>query len=95
METPKPIITIPSRSLILIRVMVGGVFLSEDLQKLLFAAQLQAGRFAKLGLPYPAVLDPFVGVTEIVCGAAILLGSRLRLAVLFLLVVIMVAIAAT
>jgi uncharacterized membrane protein YphA (DoxX/SURF4 family) len=75
--------------------MVGAVFLSEGLQKFLFAAQLGAGRFAKLGFPYPGLLGPFVGATEISCGVAVLLGAWLRLAVLPLLVVISVAIVAT
>ena len=87
--------TSPDRAVILIRAMVGAVFISEGCQKLLFAAQLGAGRFAKLGLPYPNLLGPFVGVTEIVCGLAVVLGMWLRLAAVPLLVVIAVAIVTT
>jgi uncharacterized membrane protein YphA (DoxX/SURF4 family) len=83
------------QSVVLIRAMVGAIFLSEGLQKFLFAAQLGTGRFAKLGLPHPELLGPFVGATEIICACAILLGAWLRLAVLPLLVVISVAIATT
>ena len=36
---------IPDRTVIVIRLMVGGVFVSEGLQKFLFAATLGAGRF--------------------------------------------------
>jgi uncharacterized membrane protein YphA (DoxX/SURF4 family) len=75
--------------------MVGAVFLSEGIQKFLFVAQLGAGRFAKLGIPHPVFFGPFVGLTEIVCGTALILGFWLRLAVLPLLVVIIVAIATT
>lgn len=83
------------RSAILIRLMVGGVFLSEGIQKFLFAAQLGAGRFEKLGIPVPHVLGPVVGATEIVCGIAALAGAWLRLTTLPLLAVILVAIATT
>ena len=86
---------VSDRSVIFIRAMVGAVFLSEGLQKFLFVAQLGAGRFAKLGLPHPELLAPFVGATEIICGILLLLGAWLRLAVLPLLVVISVAIATT
>jgi uncharacterized membrane protein YphA (DoxX/SURF4 family) len=41
---------------IVIRLMVGAVFLSEGIQKLLFADQLGAGRFLKVGLPMPEML---------------------------------------
>ena len=75
--------------------MVGAVFLSEGLQKFIFAAELGAGRFAKLGLPYPELLSPFVGATEIICGVAVLLGLWTRPAVLPLLGVISVAIVTT
>ncbi len=86
---------LPDRAVIVIRLMVGGVFVSEGLQKFLFAAELGAGRFLKLGLPYPDFLGPFVGATEIICGIAVLVGARVRLAVIPLLVVILTAIATT
>jgi putative oxidoreductase len=86
---------VPDGAIALIRSMVGAVFLSEGLQKFLFAAELGAGRFAKLGFPHPELLGPFVGATEIVCGVAVLLGAWLRLAVLPLLAIIVVAIATT
>jgi hypothetical protein len=50
---------------ILIRLMVGAVFLSEGIQKFLFPDALGVGRFAKIGIPYPEVMAPFVGVFEI------------------------------
>lgn len=80
---------------ILIRLMVGGVFLSEGIQKFLFPAELAAGRFAKIGLPMPEVLGPFVGALEITCGALVLLGLGTRLAVIPLIVIMLVAIAST
>jgi uncharacterized membrane protein YphA (DoxX/SURF4 family) len=82
-------------SVFLIRLMVGAVFLSEGIQKFLFADQLGAGRFAKIGLPSPQVLGPLVGGFETVCGALIILGLFTRLASLPLLVIIGIAIATT
>jgi uncharacterized membrane protein YphA (DoxX/SURF4 family) len=57
---------------ILIRLMVGSVFLSEGIQRFLFADTLGAGRFAKIGLPLPGFLGPFVGICEIICGLLVL-----------------------
>jgi putative oxidoreductase len=62
------------KTTILIRLMVGAVFLSEGIQKFLFAEKLGSGRFEKLGLPSPEFLGPFVGSFEILCGTLVLLG---------------------
>jgi putative oxidoreductase len=83
------------RATILIRLAVGAVFLSEGIQKYLFAADVGAGRFAKIGLPSPETLAPIVGGFEIICGALILLGLLTRLAVIPLLVIISTAIYTT
>jgi uncharacterized membrane protein YphA (DoxX/SURF4 family) len=80
---------------ILIRLMVGAVFLSEGLQKFLFPDQLGAGRFLKIGLPMPEMLGPFVSTFELVCGSLVLLGLLTRLAVVPLLVIMAVALIAT
>lgn len=80
---------------LLVRLMVGGVFLSEGLQKFLFAAELGAGRFARIGIPAPDVMGPFVGGLEIVAGSLILLGLLTRPAALLLGLNISVAILTT
>jgi uncharacterized membrane protein YphA (DoxX/SURF4 family) len=80
---------------LLIRLMVGGVFLSEGIQKFLFPATRGAGRFIKIGLPNPEFLGPFVGTFETLCGLAILLGLLTRLAVLPTLTIMGVAIVST
>jgi uncharacterized membrane protein YphA (DoxX/SURF4 family) len=59
-------------STILIRLVVGGTFLSEGIQKFLFPDALGVGRFARIGIPSPEVMAPFVGVFEIVCGALLI-----------------------
>lgn len=75
--------------------MVGAVFLSEGLQKFLEPATRGAGRFVKIGIPFPDVMGPFVGGVEIVCGALVLAGLMTRLAVVPLIVNILVAIVST
>jgi putative oxidoreductase len=62
------------RATILIRLIVGGVFLSEGIQKFLFPATLGVGRFVKIGIPAPHFFAPFVSVVEILCGALSNLG---------------------
>ena len=83
------------RSIILIRLVVGAVFLSEGIQKFLYSADLGVGRFVKIGIPFPQVMAPFVGVIEIVCGALILLGLLTRLAAIPLIIDMLVAISST
>jgi putative oxidoreductase len=83
------------RSVILIRIVVGWVFLSEGIQKFLYAAENGAGRFARIGIPYADVMGPFVGVVEIVCGTLIIFGLMTRLAALPLIIDMLVAIVST
>ena len=83
------------RATILVRLLVGWVFLSEGIQKFLFPAALGVGRFAKIGIPAPQFFGPFVGVVEIVGGALVILGLLTRLAAIPLLIDISVAILTT
>jgi len=82
-------------AVILIRIMVGTVFLSEGLQKFLFAADVGSGRFAKIGFAHADVVAPFVGSFEVACGLLVLLGLVTRLAVVPLIVIILTAIVTT
>lgn len=82
-------------AVILIRLMVGAVFVSEGIQKFLLPDQLGAGRFLKIGLPMPELLGPFVGTCEIVCSSLVLLGLATRPAVIPLLVIMAVALTTT
>ena len=84
-----------SKAVVLIRVLVGWVFLSEGIQKFLFPDSLGVGRFVKIGIPWPQVMAPFVGVVEIVCGSLLLIGLVTRLATVPLLIDIAVAIYST
>lgn len=83
------------RAVILVRIAVGAIFVSEGIQKFLFPDALGVGRFVKIGIPAPAVMAPFVGVVEIACGALVLGGLLTRLAALPLVVDMLVAIAST
>jgi len=84
-----------AKAVLLIRILVGWVFLSEGIQKFVFPEALGVGRFLKIGIPWPHVSAPFVGGLEIVCGTLILLGLATRLAAVPLLAVILVALYST
>ncbi|MFZ0744465.1 MAG: DoxX family protein [Terracidiphilus sp.] len=81
--------------MILIRIVVGLVFLTEGILKFVLPGELGAGRFAHIGLPYPHLLAPFVGGVEIVAGAAMILNLYAGDAALLLLAVILTAIVTT
>ena len=81
---------------VLVRLLVGlVVFFPEGIQKLIFPEILGAGRFIHVGIPYPEIMGPFVGVAETVCGALIILGLFTRLAAIPLIVIMVVAIVST
>ena len=80
---------------ILVRGLVGVVFLSEGIQKFLFPAALGVGRFVKIGIPFPDVTAPFVGVVEILCGTLIAIGLLTRPAAIALVIDMVVAVATT
>lgn len=84
-----------AKAILLIRILVGWVFLSEGVQKFLFPEALGVGRFVKIGIPWPQVMASFVGVVEIVCGSLILIGLLTRLAAIPLLIDICVALYST
>ena len=84
-----------SKAILLIRVLVGWVFLSEGIQKFLFPDALGVGRFVKIGIPWPHTMALFVGTVEIACGTLVLVGLFTRLAATPLLGVIAVALYST
>jgi len=83
------------RSVLFVRLLVGAVFLSEGIQKFLYPAALGVGRFARIGIPAPGLMAPFVGAVEIVFGTLVIVGLLTRLAAIPLLIDIVVAIATT
>lgn len=82
-------------SVLLVRLLVGGVFLSEGIQKFLLPGALGVGRFVKIGIPAPHVTAPFVAGVEIGCGLWLILGLLTRLAAIPLVVDMLVAIRTT
>lgn len=81
--------------MILIRVIVGVVFLTEGILKFVRPGELGVGRFAHIGLPFPHILAPFVGAVEIAAGGAVILNFYAGDAALLLLIVILTAIFTT
>ncbi len=80
---------------VLLRLLVGGVFLAEGIQKFLYPETLGWGRFAKIGIPLAHISAPFVGIVEIVCGALLIVGLATTLATIPLLIDIAVALLTT
>lgn len=81
---------------ILVRLLVGlVVFFPEGIQKLIFPDILGASRFARIGIPFPDLMGPFVGVVELVCGALIIVGLFTRLAAIPLTIIMIVALIST
>ncbi|WP_433524807.1 DoxX family protein [Nocardia pseudovaccinii] len=67
-------------SVVLIRLFVGVIFLSEGIQKFVYPDTLGVGRFDKVGIPAPGFVAPLDGVFETACGALILVGLLTRAA---------------
>jgi putative oxidoreductase len=84
-----------SKTTLILRLMVGVVFLSEGIQKFLFPLVRGSGRFESIGLPSPEFLGSFVGTFEIVCGVLVLLGLLTRYASIPLIIIMLVAIFTT
>lgn len=83
-------------AVIVIRFLVGWVFVVEGIGKFIYAADQGAGRFAKIpAIPTPEFFGPFVGAVEIVFGLLVLLGFFTRVAALVLLTNISVALLST
>ena len=91
----KIVTTNAPKSVVLVRLVVGGVFLSEGVQKFLFPDALGVGRFVKIGIPAPQIMAPFDGVFEIGCGVLLLVGLMTRLATIPLIIDMLVAFATT
>ena len=80
---------------IFVRLSLAGVFIPEGLQKLTHPDILGAGRFAKIGIPWPDFFGPFVGVIELLAGLMFLVGHASRAAAVPIIVIMIVAIVST
>jgi putative oxidoreductase len=88
-----PSLTAP-RSTVIMRVMAGGVFLSEGILKFVYTNQ-GVGRFTKLGIPAPELTATFVGSLEIVGGILLIAGLFTRVIAVPFIIEMVVAILTT
>lgn len=84
-----------SRTTILIRLMVGAVFLSEGIQKFIFPEQRSTDQFEKLGFAEAEMMAHSVGVFELLGGFLILIGLFTRAGALTTLIITTAAIIIT
>ena len=80
---------------ILVRLIVGLVFLTEGIQKFLFPDLLGTGRFLTIGFSNPAFWAYFTGTFEILCGTLVILGLVTRLASIPLIIIMITAFVTT
>jgi uncharacterized membrane protein YphA (DoxX/SURF4 family) len=91
----KKLIKTGNLPLLIPRIIVGLVFLSEGIQKYLFSELLGIVRFMKIGFVNPAFWAYFTGSFEIICGTLVLFGLFTRLASIPLLIIMVVAFVTT
>ncbi len=78
------------KSILIIRLLTGTVFLSEGIIKFVFPNQ-GVGRFTKLGFPFPELTAHFAGGAEIVGGLLLIFGLLTRATALFFLIEMIIA----
>jgi uncharacterized membrane protein YphA (DoxX/SURF4 family) len=83
--------TVNNNQPLLIRFIVGFIFLSEGIQKFLFPELTGTGRFEKIGFTDPAFWAYFTAILEIGCGLFILPGLLTRFAAVPLLIIMITA----
>jgi putative oxidoreductase len=79
------------RKIILIRIVVGLIFLSEGIQKFLYPELTGTGRFIKIGFSNPEFWAYFTATFEIICGILVLVGYYTRLVSVPLLIIMITA----
>ena len=87
--------TVNNNGTLLVRLVVGLVFLTEGIQKFLFPELLGTGRFTKIGFSNPEFWAYYTGTFEIICGALVLLGLLTRVASIPLLIIMITAFVTT
>jgi uncharacterized membrane protein YphA (DoxX/SURF4 family) len=81
--------------MILVRAIVGLVFIFEGVLKFALPAEFGAGSFAAIGLPFSHILAPAVGGVEIAGGLAVLFNFYAGEASLLLSAIMITALVAT
>src|SRR4051812_47174832 len=88
-----PPVTGPS-TILVIRLMAGGVFFMEGILKFVYANQ-GVGRFTKLGFPFPETTAHFIATGEIIGGLLLMFGLFTRLTAFYFIIQMIVAILST
>ena len=83
-----------ANSIIVLRLMAGAVFTWEGILKFVYPNQ-GVGRFTKLGFPIPEFTAHFVATAEIIGGLLLILGLLTRLAAIYFIAQMIVAILTT
>jgi putative oxidoreductase len=87
--------TIDDNRAVLVRLVVGLIFLTEGIQKYLYPQLLGTGRFLTIGFSNPSFWAYFTATFEIICGSLILLGLITRLASVPLIIIMITAFVTT
>ena len=82
------------KEIIILRLMAGGVFLSEGILKFVYTNQ-GVGRFTKLGFPMPELTAQAIGSLEIVGGLFLIFGLFTRITSFYFVLEMIVAILTT
>lgn len=92
----KAILQTTSRNhVIIVRIIVGLVFLSEGIQKYLFPELEGTGRFEQIGFIHARFWAYFTATFEIICGIAVIIGMVTRLASIPLFIIMLTAFVTT
>jgi putative oxidoreductase len=68
-------------ALLILRIVIGVIFIAHGWQKLFIFGLAGAGAgFASMGVPFPNIMGPVVGVVEILGGVALIFGVLTQLA---------------
>ena len=81
--------------IIVLRLIVGLIFIAEGIQKYLFLQILGPGRFQDIGFTHAYFWAFFTGAFEIFCGILILFGLLTRIASIPLLIIMITALLTT
>ncbi len=81
-------------SILIVRLMTGGIFLWEGILKFVYVNQ-GVGRFAKLGFPLPETTAHFVAIGEIIGGLLLIFGFMTRIVALYFVIQMIVAVLST